>query len=127
MGSEKEVLFPMATSALGNTTLDKEKIGSCVEAGVESFPGKLAPKKLFGIVDADLIKRSLCGIALCSVKCPAYFKSLYRLAAVFFEMGLVNESRDILLGPLPSVLVEQQEKLLPLFVLKGNIFSVSGL
>ncbi len=92
---------------------------------VERFPSKLAPKKQFGSMDADLIKTSLCEIAVCSVKCPAYFKSLYRLAATFCEMGLVKESRDILLGPLPSALVEQQEKLLPLFVLRGNIFSVS--
>ena len=92
-----------------------------------------------------LLVKCLYGVSVCAVRCPAYFKPLYRIAKALLSLGLpevkqlphlfiqkvdyfppfVQLARDIVLGPLPVVLGELQDKLLPLFVLKANIFSVS--
>lgn len=74
----------------------------------------------------EILKKSLYGIAVCAVRCPAYFKAVHRMAATCFELGLTSVSWDLLLGPVPSVLLNQQEKLVPLFALKPNIFCVSA-
>ncbi len=130
--TEEKDVFPVVTlynpfskSRLDNTKEESCTSEPCLAAGIGNPHSEPVSKKQFGCVDADLLKKSLYGIAVCSMRCPAYFKSLYRLAATCFEMGLARESREILLGPLPSALVEQQEKLLPLFALKPNFFSVS--
>ena len=77
-------------------------------------------------IDSKLLKKSLYGVVVCALRCPAYFKPIYRMATVCFELGLASVSRGLLLGPVPSVLLEQQERLVPLFVLKPNIFCVSA-
>ena len=77
-------------------------------------------------IDPKLLKKSLYGVVVCALRCPAYFKPIYRMATVCFELGLASVSRGLLLGPVPSVLLEQQERLVPLFVLKPNIFCVSA-
>jgi calcineurin-binding protein cabin-1 len=71
----------------------------------------------------SLLEQCVYGVALCSVRCPAYYKSLYRLASTLHSLGHSQVARSLLLGPLPEPLLQAQDKLQPLFVLKPNIFA----
>eukprot|EP00731_Ephydatia_muelleri_P016867 Em0009g1291a len=72
---------------------------------------------------ASLLEQCLYHVAVCAVRCPAYFKPLNRLALALDKMGLAEVAQQLLLGPIPSQLLEIQEKLAPLFVLRSNIFT----
>ena len=41
---------------------------------------------------SQLLQLCLYGIAVCTVRCPAYFKPLYRLSTALFKLGLPNVS-----------------------------------
>jgi hypothetical protein len=71
----------------------------------------------------SVLEMCMYGVAMVSIRCPAYYKSLYRLASVFHSLGHSQEARSLLLGPLPEPLLTAQDKLQPLFVLKSNIFA----
>ena len=91
-----------------------------------------------------LLHQCIYGVLICVIRCPDFFKSLYRLASVLHGLGLgkvlilpatasvinvmlhsMQLAKQMLLGPLPQPLLQAQDKLQPLFVLKGNIFTVS--
>lgn len=125
-----------ARSTCGATT----SISSSSEETTCSVPSQATP------TSADLLERCVYGVAVCSVRCPAYYKPLYRLASTLHSLGHSQASQchhfrghqvivislfcwqvaqRVLLGPLPGALLGAQEKLQPLFVLKPNIFAVS--
>ena len=43
-----------------------------------------------------VLKDCIYGVMVCAVRCPAYFKSLYRLAATAVELGMLQVRRDTL-------------------------------
>lgn len=94
-------------------------------------------------IDSQMLHHSICVLVSLLFRFPVYFKPLYRLAWVFYKLkafkvtynGMLTHSvnctyitqlaKMCLLGPLP--LEFQQAKILPLFVLKSNVFTVSKL
>ena len=67
----------MAASLLSSMS-SSGSIGS-ISSETSPEPPPLSP--------ADLLERCLWGVAVCAVRCPAYYKPLYRLAATLHSLG----------------------------------------
>ena len=130
--AEREVAMEIAMEAGTGNYLEQQQSSTCPET---TPPETTHP---------GLLEQCMYGVGVCSVRCPAYYKSIYRLASTFHSLGhsqvselslslslschdLLQVSRALLLGPLPQPLLMAQDKLQPLFLLKPNIFAVSYL
>ncbi|XP_065910594.1 calcineurin-binding protein cabin-1-like isoform X2 [Dysidea avara] len=72
-------------------------------------------------MDTSTVYRCICVLLSLLFRFPVNFKPLYRLAWLFYKLKAYQLAKMCLLGPLPKEL--QQAKILPLFVLKSNIFT----
>ena len=138
---------PLVAGATDSVTRLVQKVIADAEREVSLETGSSVSQS-----PTSVLERCVYGVALATVRCPAYYKSLYRLAAIFHQHGhskvsslslslslsrthththtlcwslSLQEAQSLLLGPLPQALLRAQDKIQPLFVLKPNVFAVS--
>lgn len=91
-------------------------------------------------IDKQMLHHTACVLVNLLFRFPVFFKPLYRLAWLFYKLKafqvtcshpllhaytyIIQLAKMCLLGPLPTEF--QQGKILPLFVLKSNVFTVSN-